>query len=234
MRKELVKAKYSRIVSEIKPGKVFFPILLLLILQASNIFANTSIVRLKYRGGGDWYNDRSIIPNLAIEINRRTAVEINTKEVVFSFSDEDIFRYPFVFMTGHGNILFTEDEIGRIREYLMNGGFIYADDDYGMDESFRREIKRVFPREDLVEIPFDHAIYHSFYNLIELPKIHKHYGGPPKGLGIFHKGRMVVFYTYDTNISDGWADPEVHNDPPEKREEAFKMGVNIVLFALTH
>ncbi len=185
-------------------------------------------------GGGDWYNDPSIIPNLAQEINRRTEVRVNTREVILSLSDEELFRYPFLFITGHGNIKFSDDEVERLRIFLSNGGFLYADDDYGMDEALRREMKRVFPDNELIEIPYKHSIYHSFYDLDALPKIHKHDGGPPKGFGIFDKGRLVFFYTYETNISDGWADPEVHKDPPEKREEAFQMGINIFLYALTH
>lgn len=122
----------------------------------------------------------------------------------------------------------------RLRTFLSNGGFLYADDDYGMDEALRREMKRVFPDNELIEIPYEHPIYHSFYDLDALLKIHKHDEGPPKGFGIFDKGRLVFFYTYETNISDGWADPEVHKDPPEKREEAFQMGINIFLYALTH
>lgn len=209
-------------------------IVIILLLSLCNIYGELSIVRLKYRGGGDWYNDPSIIPNLTQEINKRTEVRVNTSEVILSLSDEELFRYPFLFITGHGNIKFSDDEVKILRTFLSNGGFLYADDDYGMDEAFRREIKRVFPDKELVEIPYDHSLYHSFYDLDALPKIHKHDGGPPKGFGIFDKGRMVLFYTYETNISDGWADPEIHMDPPEKREEALRMGINIFLYALTH
>ena len=209
-------------------------IVIVLLVPLSTIYGDLSIVRLKYRGGGDWYNDPSIIPNLAQEINKRTEVRVNTSEVILSLSDEELFRYPFLFITGHGNVKFSDDEVEILRTFLSNGGFLYADDDYGMDVAFRREIKRVFPGRELVEIPYDHSLYHSFYDLDALPKIHKHDGGPPKGFGIFDKGRMVLFYTYETNISDGWADPEVHKDPPEKREEALKMGINIFFYALTH
>ncbi|RKZ21499.1 hypothetical protein DRQ18_04365, partial [bacterium] len=147
----------------------------------------------------------------------------------------EIFSHPFVFVTGHGNIVFSEEEIKNIRRYLENGGFIYVDDDYGMDEYIRREIMRIFPSRKLVEVPFDHPIYHIFYDFPQgLPKIHEHYKGPPKGYGIFMDGRLALFYTYNTNISDGWADPEVHRDPPLKRELAIKMGINILLYALTY
>jgi len=193
------------------------------------------IARLKYSGGGDWYNDPSMIPNLCAELRDRTSLDAAADQVVVAVSDDELFRYPFIFMTGHGNISFSDLEVERLRTYLTNGGFLYCDDDYGIDEHFRREIARVFPDKDLVEIPFSHGIYHLFYDFPDgLPKIHKHDGKPPKGYGIFHEGRMVVYYTYETNISDGWADPEVHNDPPDKREAAFRMGVNTVMYALTH
>ncbi len=193
------------------------------------------IARLKYDGGGDWYNDPSMIPNLCREITRRTLIRAAEEQAEVSATREELFRHPFLFLTGHGNISFSQREVKNLRAHLTGGGFLYADDDYGMDEPFRREIKKVFPDQQLVEIPFDHPIYHCFYGFAHgLPKIHKHDGKPPKGYGIFHRGRLVVFYTYETNISDGWADPKVHNDPPEKREDAFKMGINIVVYAMTH
>ena len=193
------------------------------------------IARLKYSGGGDWYNDPSIIPNLCAEINSKTSMRARKDQAVVAISDDELFRYPFIFMTGHGNISFDMSEAKRLNDYLSSGGFLYADDDYGMDKHFRREIKKVFPDKELVEIPFDHEIFHIFYDFPNgLPKIHKHDGKAPKGYGLFHGGRMVIFYTYETNISDGWADPEVHEDPPEKREAALQMGINIVVYAVTH
>ncbi|OPX33320.1 MAG: hypothetical protein B1H40_00315 [Candidatus Latescibacteria bacterium 4484_181] len=194
-----------------------------------------TIARLKYRGGGDWYNDPSIIPNLAREINRRTTMRVNEEEAVVEIETPELFQYPLLFMTGHGNIELSQQEAKRLRLYLIHGGFLYADDDYGMDKSFRRELKKVFPDKELVELPFSFPIYHFFYDLPHgLPKIHRHDGKPPQGFGIFDQGRLVVFYTYETNISDGWADPEVHGDPSEKREAAFRMGVNIVTYVLMH
>lgn len=191
-----------------------------------------TIARLKYDGGGDWYNDSDIIPNLAHELNRRTTLKVNPQQAIVSLDDENLFDYPFIFMTGHGNIVFSDYEVKRLREYLIKGGFLYADDDYGMDKYFRREIKKVFPGLELEELPFSHPIYHCFYDFPHgLPKIHKHDGKPPKGYGIFYEGRLVVFYTYETNISDGWTD--AHDDPPDKREEAFKMGINIIIYAMT-
>ncbi len=175
-----------------------------------------------------------MIPNLSCELNKRTTVKVNPEQVEIAIKDEGLFDYPFIFLTGHGNIKFSDYEVERLREYLIKGGFLYADDDYGMDEYFRRELRRVFPGLEFEEIPFTHPIYHSFYDFSAgLPKIHKHSGKPPKGYGIFYQERLVMFYTYETNISDGWADAWVHNDSQDKREEAFKMGVNIVMYVLT-
>jgi len=191
------------------------------------------IVRVKY-SGGDWYNDPSIIPNLMTEFEKRTGITTKKEEKILSLSDDDIFSYPFLFITGHGRINLTEKEIENLRKYLWNGGFVYADDDYGMDEYIRREILRIFPSNELIELPLEHSIYRIFYDFPEgLPKIHEHYKGPPHGYGIFLHKRLSLYYTYNTNISDGWANPDVHNDPPEKREQAFRMGVNILYYAIT-
>ncbi len=191
------------------------------------------LARLKYRGGGDWYNDPDVLPNLAQELTKRVGICVAPDEAVVDVGSKEIFNYPFLYLTGHGNIRLTDEEAANLREYLENGGFLYADDDYGMDKSFRREIKKVFPEKELVEIPFNHPIYHIFYDFPNgLPKIHEHKPGPPHGYGIFVGGRLVVFYTYNTNISDGWT-PN-HNDPEEKREQAFRMGVNIVLYSLLY
>jgi hypothetical protein len=193
-----------------------------------------TVARVKYRGG-DWYNDPGIIPNLAEKVNERTKIRMNPEQAVISLGDPNLSNFPFIFLTGHGDIKLSSYEVECLQKWLINGGFLYADDDYGMNKYFRREIKRVFPGLQLEEIPFDHPIYHCFYNFKRgLPKIHKHNGKPPKGYGIFYKGRMVVFYTYETNISDGWADPWVHRDPEQKREEAFRMGINIIIYAMTH
>jgi len=193
-----------------------------------------TIARVKYRGG-DWYNNPCIVPNLAAEINRRTTINANPDQHVIGLQDPDLFSYPFIFLTGHGEIKFSDEEIASLREYLISGGFLYADDDYGMDEAFRREMSRVFPGLYFVELPFCHPIYHCFYSFpAGPPKIHEHGEKPPKGYGIFYKGRLVVYYTYETNISDGWADPDVHKNPDEIREKAFKMGINIIVYAMSY
>jgi hypothetical protein len=194
-----------------------------------------NIVRLKYRGGGDWYSDPTSLPALLRRVEQTLGVKAAREEVRLSILDETIFAYPFAYMTGHGKVRFSDEEAARLRHHLISGGFLWADDNYGMDEHFRREIRKVFPDEELVELPFDHEIYHIVYDFPGgLPKIHEHHGGPPHGYGIIHDGRLVVFYTFNTDIGDGLEDPEVHRDPPEKRDAAMKMALNIVTYALTH
>lgn len=193
------------------------------------------IARVKYNGGGDWYNDPSIIPNMLAFLKKNTNIPVGEDQAVVELSDEALFAYPVIFLTGHGKISLSKDEAERLRTYLLAGGFLYADDDYGMDKSFREEIKKVFPDKKLVEIPFSHEIFHNHFDFPSgAPKIHEHDGGPPQCFGIFHQGKMVLLYTYETNISDGWADPEVHGDPPDIREKAFEMGTNIFVYALTN
>jgi hypothetical protein len=210
-------------------------LLLLLLLPSTLLGQDLVLARAKYGGGGDWYNDPSAIPNLARELTRRTSLVVSTEETIVDLGSEGLFNHPFIFLTGHGNIKLSDREVRNLRTYLTAGGFLYADDDYGMDEAFRREMERIFPGEELIELEFNHPIYHILYDFPKgLPKIHEHDGQPPQGFGILHEGRLVVFYTYETNIADGWADPQVHGDPPEKRDEAFRMGINIVLYALTH
>jgi hypothetical protein len=194
-----------------------------------------TIARLKYSGGGDWYWGRSAVPNMLEFLKRNTNILVNQEEIWISVMDKELFHYPFLFLTGHGNIKFTEDEVERLNNYLTHGGFLFANDSYGLDEAFRREMKRVFPDKELLELPFDHGIYHCYYDFHNgLPKIHQHDGKPAQGFGIFHQKRLVVFYVYESDISDGWEDPQVHKDPREKRDAALKMGVNIITWALLH
>lgn len=194
------------------------------------------IARLKYSGGGDWYNDPSAEVNMMDYLSKNTSVDVEAaKFYSVDISSDEIFDYPFILITGHGNIVFSDSETKRLRTYLERGGFLYADDDYGMDKAFRREIKKVFSGQEMQELPFNHKIYSSHFNFPNgLPKIHEHDAKPAQGFGYFINGRLCVYYTYETNISDGWADPREHDDPPEKREEAFKMGTNIVIYALTN
>ncbi len=194
------------------------------------------IVRLKYSGGGDWYNDPSAEVNMMDYLKKNTVIDVDEpKFYSVDIASDDIFNFPFILITGHGNILFSESEVKRLREYLEKGGFIYADDDYGMDKSFRREMERVFSGEKMQELPFDHKIYSSHYSFPNgLPKIHEHDAKPSQGFGYYLNGRLCVYYTYETNISDGWAEPREHDDPPAKREEAFKMGTNIIVYVLNN
>lgn len=203
--------------------------------QTGSISSEFSIARLKYNGGGDWYNDPSCIPNLLTFLRQNTMIAAGADEKRVEILDQDLFTNSVLFMTGHGKISIDEQERDRLRNYLTHGGFLFADDDYGMDQYFRAMIKQVFPDKDFVELPFSHPIYHSHFQFPNgIPKIHEHDGGPPHGYGVFHEGRMVIYYTFNTNISDGWADPDVHKDPESVRLEALKMGVNIIVYALTN
>ncbi len=203
--------------------------------EAFQLKSAFKIGRLKYRGGGDWYNDPSAEVNLLKFIKENTNIDVVPVYEFVDVGSDNIFSYPFLFMTGHGNISFNEDEAKRLRKYLENGGFLYADDDYGMDKSFRREIKKVFPDKELVELPFSYGLFNCYFNFPNgTPKTHEHDGKPPQAFGIFLNGRLVVLYTYESNPSDGWADPDVHHDPEEKRQEALKFGTNIIVWALTN
>lgn len=194
-----------------------------------------TIARLKYGGGGDWYSNPTSLPNLAQAVEARTSIPIaQHMEARVGVLDEELFDYPILYMNGHGRISMTDTEAERLRRYLTGGGFLWADDNYGMDESFRALMKRVFPGRTLAELPFDHPIYHSFYDFPQgPPKIHEHDKNPPQGLGLFDRGRLVVFYTYESDIGDGLEDEGIHDDPPEKREEAMRMAVNVIVYAVT-
>lgn len=192
------------------------------------------IARVKYRGGGDWYNDPSSLKNLIAFTNRTVPISINPDYKDIALGSSEIHSYPFLFLTGHGTISANNSEVRNLRAYLENGGFLYVDDDYGLDEYIRELLDRVFPDEELLELPFNHPIYNQVYDFPQgLPKIHEHDNENPRGYGLFRKGKLVVYYTYESNLGDGWADQEVHNDPPEVREKALKMGVNILVYALT-
>jgi hypothetical protein len=194
-----------------------------------------TIGRLKYGGGGDWYADPSSLTNLLKAINERTTIRAAPREEVVEITDAKLFEHPYIYMTGHGNVRFTDEEVKILRTYFALGGFLHADDNYGMDTTFRRQITQIFPDSPLVELPFDHPIYNSFYEFPDgLPKIHEHDGKPAQGFGVFYENRLVIFYTYECDLGDGWEDPDVHNDPSEKREQALRMGINIVMYSLTH
>lgn len=215
-----------------------FIIFVVILFSFVNIFGQNEtgfqIARLKYSGGGDWYNDPSAEVNLLKFVQANTNIKVNAVYKFVDVSSDEIFSYQFLFLTGHGNIVFSSDEVNRLRKYLENGGFLYIDDDYGLDKALRREMKKVFPANDFVELPFSHKLFNVFYKFENgTPKTHEHDKNPPQSMGIFNGNRLVVLYTFESNPSDGWADAEVHNDPPDKREEALKFGTNIVIYALS-
>lgn len=191
-----------------------------------------TIGRLHYDGGGDWYANPSSLPNLLSAIRTRTRLRVATEEKVVTLSDDDLWNVPYLYMTGHGNVHWSDRDLATLRRYLQQGGFLHADDNYGMDASIRRELARLFPDHPLVEVPLDHPVYHLVYDFPKgMPKIHVHDGKPAQGFGIFLDGRLVVYYSYQSDLGDGWEDPQVHHDTPEKREAALKMGVNLFAYA---
>jgi hypothetical protein len=192
-----------------------------------------TIGRLHYDGGGDWYANPSSLPNLLTALRTRTSLRVAGQENVVTLSDDDLWNVPYLYMTGHGNVHWSDRDLATLRRYLQQGGFLHADDNYGMDASIRRELARLFPDHPLVEVPLDHPIYHLIYDFPKgIPKIHVHDGKPAQGFGIFLEGRLAVYYSYQTDLGDGWEDPEVHHDSPEKREAALRMGVNLFAYAV--
>lgn len=229
------------------PAPAILPILAVLLalaillgLTPARAFPSADVAftaaRLKYTGGGDWYSNPSSLPNLMKALPERTSIPVEGKdEARVSLTDEALFNYPLIFMNGHGEVKFSDGELEMLRRYLEGGGFLWADDNYGMDASFRREMRRLYPESPLVELPFDHPIYHAFYDLPRgLPKIHEHDARPAQGFGIFRNGRLVVYYSFESDIGDGIEDEEVHHDTPQVRELAMRMAVNIVVYAMSH
>ncbi len=192
------------------------------------------IARLKYGGGGDWYSDERSLPELLTFAREHTLLDVAPDADVVEPGSDKIYTYPYLYLTGHGNVIFTEDEARRIRRYLNNGGFLHIDDNFGLDAAIRREMKKVFPDQSFVELAFSHPIFHSHFSFPDgLPKIHEHDGRPSQGFGLFDQGgRLSVFYSYESDLGDGWEPEEVHDNPPEARELALKMGVNILVYAM--
>lgn len=189
--------------------------------------------RLHYDGGGDWYANPSSLPNLLAAVRARTDLRAAERERVVTLSSPALWEVPYLYMTGHGNVRFSDADLVTLRRYLQQGGFLHADDNYGMDESFRRELARLFPDRPLAEVPLDHPIYNLVYQFPRgVPKVHEHDGKPAQGFGIFLDGRLAVFYTYQSDLGDGWEDPDVHKDDPDVREAALRMGVNLVAYAV--
>lgn len=214
--------------------KLLRTLLLLFFLLTINIGFGQKTIRiglLKYKGGGDWYANPTSLPNLIKYCNEDIKTNIKLNDLPIEVGSNELFDFPFVHMTGHGNVIFSESESENLRNYLVAGGFLHIDDNYGMDKYVRREMKKVFPELEFIELPFTHPIYHQKYKFKDgLPKIHEHDAKRPQGFGLLHEGRLVCFYSYECDLGDGWEDAEVHNDSEEKRLEALKMGANIISY----
>jgi hypothetical protein len=204
--------------------KIFY-----LLLIATTVSFSQEIALIKYNGGGDWYANPTALPNLIRFCNQNIGTKIKSKPATVELSSPDLFSYPFVYATGHGNVVFSDADVSNLRNYMLSGGFVHFDDNYGMDQYIRKEIKKVFPNEVLIEIPSTHPIFQKPNSFPSgLPKIHEHDGKRPQAFGIFIDNRLVFLYTFECDLGDGWEDPEVHNDPKEVREKALKMGANIL------
>ncbi|MFW6350996.1 MAG: DUF4159 domain-containing protein [Bacteroidota bacterium] len=204
---------------------IFFVLSLHLLSQ------NIQIATLKYGGGGDWYSNPTALPNLVEFFNRETGSSISSDIPNVNVGSSNLYNYPYIYMTGHGNVFFTSQEAENLRNYLMAGGFLHVDDNYGMEPYFRREIKKVFPELQLIELPFDHSVYHQKFSFPDgLPKIHEHDGEPPQGFAMFYEGRMVVFFSYESDLGNGWEDPAVHGNDEETRLKALRMGSNLLQY----
>jgi hypothetical protein len=210
---------------------LMFAVLLTIPLQAQGDF---QIALLKYGGGGDWYANPTSLPNLVAFANQQLGTNINPEVATVETGSPNIFNYPFVHMTGHGNVFFTASEAQNLRTYLISGGFLHIDDNYGMDPYVRPQMKKVFPELDFVELPFDHPIYHQQFKFPNgLPKIHEHDGKPAQGFGLIYEGRLVCFYSYETDLGDGWEDQEVHGNTEETRLKALRMGANLLQYVFS-
>lgn len=219
-----------------KIGLIVFTIAVLQCLLWGNARGQSSLklAKLKYNGGGDWYANKTALPNLIEFCNRQMNMNISEEEDIVEVGSSELFFYPYVYLTGHGNVVFNDSEAENLRKYLISGGFLHIDDNYGLDQFIRLEMKKIFPDLEFVELPFDHPIYkQKFHFKNGLPKIHEHDGKRPQGLGLIYEGRLVCFYSYETDLGNGWEDQRIHNDPEEKRQEALKMGANIIAFAFT-
>lgn len=218
-----------------KPLSIF----LLLLFLACPLFAQQQeggipVAKVKYNGGGDWYANKTALPNLIEFANQQLNMNLAEKEAVVEVGSPELFSYPFIYLTGHGNVVFNEQEAENLRNYLIAGGFLHIDDNYGLYKFIRLEMKKVFPELDFVELPPSHPIYHQKFSFPEgLPKIHEHDGKPPQGFGLIYKGRLVSFFSYESDLGNGWEDQSVHNDPEAVRQQALKMGANILSFAFT-
>jgi len=219
-----------RISNQVYFFKVVSIVFMISALSIGNIAAQEVAV-LKYEGGGDWYANPTAVPNLIEFCNANIHTGLKEKPKTIEPQSKELFNYPIVFLTGHGNVFFSEEASRNLRTYLASGGFLHISDNYGLNPYIRKEMKKVFPELNFQEIPFDHEIYHQNYNFSTLPKIHEHDGKPSQGFGLFYEGRLVCFYDFESDLSDGWEDESIHNDPPEIRMKALQMGANIMAYA---
>jgi hypothetical protein len=209
-------------------------ILIMAMVTTTGALGQIKIAKLKYGGGGDWYANKTALPNLIRFCNEQFAMNLSAEEDAVEVGSRDLFSYPYLYMTGHGNVVFSPEEAQNLRNYLVGGGFLHIDDNYGLDKFIRIELKKVFPELELVELPFTHSIYHQKFNFPKgLPKIHEHDGKPAQGFGLLYEGRLVVFYSYECDLGNGWEDQRIHNDPEAKRLEALQMGANIIAYCFT-
>ncbi len=212
--------------------KIF--ILILICIQFGFAPPTIKIAKLKYNGGGDWYANKTSLPNLIAFCNQQLSTNIVAEEDIVEVGSADLFNYPFVHLTGHGNIVLNNQEADNLRNYLVAGGFLHVDDNYGLDKFLRREMKKVFPELEFIELPFSHPIYHQKFNFDKgLPKVHEHEGKAPQGFGLIYKGRLVCFYSYECDLGNGWEDQDVYNDPEAVRLKALQMGANLIEYAFT-
>jgi hypothetical protein len=210
-------------------------IILILSGIITSAFAQSiKLAKLKYDGGGDWYANKTALPNLIKFCNQNLNLNLAPEEDIVEVSSKDIFNYPYLYMTGHGNVVFSPEDATNLRKYLIGGGFLHVDDNYGLDKFLRLELKKVFPELELIEVPYNHAVYHQKFNFDKgLPKIHEHDGKPAQGLGLIYEGRLIVYYSFESDLGNGCEDARVHNDPEEKRQQALRMGANLIAYCFT-
>lgn len=218
-----------------KANRTLLPLILLFAaILASAQQPKLKIAKLKYNGGGDWYANKTALPNLATFCNENLKTNIDTQDAVVEIGNPSLFEYPYVYMTGHGNVVFSNQEAENLRNYLTAGGFLHIDDNYGLDQFVRLEMKKVFPELEFIELPHDHPIYHQKFQFADgIPKIHEHDGKSPQGFGLIYEGRLVCYYSYESDLGNGWEDQRIYNDPESVRLQALRMGANLISYAFT-
>jgi hypothetical protein len=215
--------------------RIFVCMAILMPLVTSSAFGQLKIGKLKYGGGGDWYANKTALKNLISFCNNELGTNLAEEEDIVEVGSPALFDYSYIYMTGHGNVVLSSEEASNLRKYLIGGGFLHVDDNYGLDKFIRLELKKVFPELELVEIPFNHPVYHQKFKFPNgLPKIHEHDGKPAQGFGLFYQGRLVLFYSYECDLGNGWEDQRIHNDPEEKRQQSLRMGANLISYCFTY